>query len=55
MKDFLGKDLYQSEEQNIIKNDQFIYMPLQYSHFVLYSGMWRYIMQAKYEIVGLAC
>jgi len=53
--DFLGKDLYQSEEQNIIKNDQFIYMPLQYSHFALYGGMWRYIMQAKYEIVGLTC
>jgi hypothetical protein len=52
---FLGKDLYCSDEHNIIFTDDFIYAPLQYSHFILYGGAWRYIMQAKYEIVGLQC
>lgn len=53
--DFLGKELYLSNEYNIIKTDKFIYAPLEYSHFVLYRGLWRYIMDAKYEIVGLSC
>lgn len=50
---FLGKDLFNSTTKEIIKTDEYIYIPLQHACEAIRNGDYIQNLYAKYEFVGL--